>query len=127
MNHCFYKGDKLVDEAIYFTLEHVNAKRHTSIKFANKCAFKRTRGKMNYNKNLCGITYLSDFISKIKVNKFNTRIVLTLEVVQTLAPTKTHTKVVLNVDCLDLALKMAIMLLIMLYICLKCLVGYYRA
>jgi hypothetical protein len=116
-----------VDEAIYFTLEHVNAKRHTSIKFANKCAFKRTRGKMNYNKNLCGITYLSDFISKIKVNKFNTRIVLTLEVVQTLAPTKTHTKVVLNVDCLDLALKMAIMLLIMLYICLKCLVGYYRA
>ncbi len=55
---------------------------------------------MNYNKNLYGITYPTDFIPKIKINKFNTRIVLTLKVAQTLAPTKTHTKVVLNVDCL---------------------------
>jgi hypothetical protein len=81
---------------------------------------------MNYNKNLCGITYPSDFIPKIKVNKFNIRIVLTLKVAQTLAPTKAHPKVVLYVDYLDLALNMAIMLLTMPYICLKCLVGYYR-
>lgn len=126
MNHCFCKGDKFVDEAIYFTLEHVNEKRHISTKFATKCALKRTMGEMNYNKNLCGITYPSDFIPKIKVNKFNTRIVLTLKVAQTLAPTKTHPEVVLNVDRLDLALNMAIMLFIMLYICLKCLVGYHR-
>ncbi len=122
MYHRFCKGDKFVDEAIYFTLEHVNAKMHMSTKFANKCALKRTRGEMNYNKNLYGITYPTDFIPKIKINKFNTRIVLTLKVAQTLAPTKTHTKVVLNVDCLDLALNMAIML----YICLKCLVGYHK-
>ncbi len=119
MNHCFCKGDKFVDEAIYFTLGHVNAKRHTSTKFANKCALKKTKGEMTYNKNLCGITYPSDFIPKIKVNKFNTRIILTLKVAQTLAPTKTHTKVILNVDCLDLTLNMAIMLLIMPYIYFK--------
>jgi hypothetical protein len=103
-----------VDEAIYFTLAHVNAKKHTSIKFANKCAHKRTMGEMTYNKNLCGITYPSDFIPNIKVNKFKTRIVLTLKVAQTLAPTKTHTKVVFDVDYLDLALNMAIVLFIML-------------
>jgi hypothetical protein len=65
---------------------------------------------MTCNKNLCGVTYPSDFIPKIHANKLNTRVVFTLEVTQTFTTTKTQTKVVLDVCCLEFLLSMAIML-----------------
>jgi hypothetical protein len=65
---------------------------------------------MTYNKYLCGVTYPSDFIPKIDANKLNTRVIFTLEVAQTSTTTKTQTKVVLDVCCLEFLLSMAIML-----------------
>ncbi len=79
MNHCLHKGDKFVDDIIYYALAHINAKMHTKTKFVNKCTCMRTSSKMICNTNLCGVAYPNDFIPKTKENKFNKIIILTLE------------------------------------------------
>ncbi len=65
---------------------------------------------MTCNKNLCGVTYPSDFILEIGTNELNIIIVLTSKVAHTFATTKTQTKIILDVGCLDLAPNMAIVL-----------------
>jgi len=65
---------------------------------------------MAHNKNMCEVTYPSDFILETIVNKLNTRIVLTSKVAQTFVAMKTQMKVVYYVNCLDLAPNMAIVL-----------------
>jgi hypothetical protein len=54
---------------------------------------------MTCYKNLCEITYPIDFILKITTKKLETRVVSTLEVVQTSTTTKTQTKVVFDICC----------------------------
>jgi len=109
-NHCLCKGNEFVDKIIYFALIFINVEMHTNTKFVNRCAHMRTRGKMTCNKNICGVTYPCDFIPKTSANKLNTIVILTFEVAQTSTITKTQTKVVLNVCCLEFSLSMAIML-----------------
>ncbi len=110
MNHCLCKGNEFVDNIIYFALIFINVEMHTNTKFANRCARRRTRGKMTCYKNLCEITYPIDFILKTTTNKLETRVVSTLEVVQTSTTTKTQTKVLFDICCFLFLLSMAIML-----------------
>jgi hypothetical protein len=65
---------------------------------------------MTCYKNLCEITYPIDFILKTTTNKLETRVVSTLEVVQTSTTTKTQTKVLFDICCFLFLLSMAIML-----------------
>jgi len=99
-----------MDNVVYFALTHVKAKRDTATKVVNKCPYRRTRGEMACNRNLCGVTYPRDFISKIRLNKLNITIVLTSKVAHTFVTTKTQTKVIIDVGCLDLAPSMAVVL-----------------
>jgi len=77
-------------------------------KIVNKCPCRRTKGEITCNRNLCGVTHPSDFISKINTNKFNIIIVLTSKLAHTFVTAKTQTKVILDVGCFDLAPSMAI-------------------
>ncbi len=63
---------------------------------------------MTYDKNLCGITYPCDFIPETNVNKLNTRVILTSEMVQTFATMK----IAIYFCYLDLTPSMVIMLMI---------------
>jgi hypothetical protein len=83
MNHCFCKGNEFVNNIVYFAFIFINVEMHTNTKFANRCAQRRIKGKMTYNKNLCGVTYASNFIPNTSANKLNTRVILTLEEAQT--------------------------------------------
>jgi hypothetical protein len=65
---------------------------------------------MAHDKNMCKVTYPSDFILETIMNKFNTSVVLTSKVAQTFVAMKTQIKVVFYVNCLDLAPNMAIVL-----------------
>jgi hypothetical protein len=65
---------------------------------------------MAHDKNMCEVTYPSDFILETIMNKFNTRVVLTSKVAQTFVAMKTQMKVVFYVNFLDLAPNMAIVL-----------------
>jgi hypothetical protein len=67
---------------------------------------------MAHNKNMCEVTYPSDFILETIVNKLNTRVVLTSKVAQTFVAMNTQMKVVFYVNCLDLAPNMVVVLLI---------------
>jgi hypothetical protein len=65
---------------------------------------------MVHDKNMCEVTYPSDFILETIMNKLNTRVVLTSKVTQTFVVMKTQMKVVFYVDCLDLAPNMVVVL-----------------
>ncbi len=110
MNWCPHKGDEFMDDVVYFALTHAKAKWDTATKFVNKCPYRRTRGEMTCNRNMCGVTYPRDFILEIGLNKLNITIVLTSKVAHTFVITKTQTKVILDVGCLDLAPSMVVML-----------------
>jgi hypothetical protein len=99
-----------MDDVVYFALTHAKAKRDTATKFVNECPYRRTRGEMTCNRNLCGVTYPRDFILEIGLNKLNITIVLTSKVAHTFVITKTQTKVILDVGCLDLAPSMVVVL-----------------
>jgi hypothetical protein len=64
------KGDEFVNDITYSTLACINAKGHTITNFTNKCACITTKGEMTYNRNLCGVTYRSNFILNTIVNTF---------------------------------------------------------
>jgi hypothetical protein len=67
---------------------------------------------MAHDKNMCKVTYPSDFILETIMNKFNTSVVLTSKVAQTFVAMKTQIKVIFYVNCLNLAPNMVVLLLI---------------
>ncbi len=110
MNCCPHKGDKFLDNIIYYALAHINSKMHTKRKIVNKCTCMRTRNEMTCNRNPCGVTYPNDFIIKTKEKKFNKTVILILKVAQTSIIMKTQTKVIFYVGCFDLAPSMVVTL-----------------
>ncbi len=112
MNRYPCKGDNFMEDAVCYALARVNVKRHTWTKFTKKCACRKTKDEMTYDKNLCGITCPCNFILETNANKLSTRVILTLKMAQTSTTMKITTKVVFYVCYLELTPSMVIMLLI---------------
>jgi len=112
MNQYPCKGDNFMEDIMCYGLACVNVKRHTFTKFTKKCACRKTKYEMTYDKNLCGITCPSDFIPETNPNKLSTKVTLTLGMAQTFSTMKIAIEVIFYVSYLDLTPSMVIMLLI---------------
>ncbi len=112
MNQYPCKGDNFMEDVVCYAFACVNFKKHIYTKFTKKCACRKTKDEMTYDKNLCGITYPCDFILSTNAYKLSTRVILTSEMIQTFVTMKIVIEVIFYVCYLDLTPSMVIMLLI---------------